>query len=106
MVNSGQIRDLTRQIVQKFHPDRVILFGSYAYGKPTNDSDVDLLVILPFNDNPARKSVEILNSIRPKFEVDLLARTPQQYSNRLALNDFFMREIDEKGIVLHESAHS
>ena len=106
MVNSRQIKDLTKQIVQKFHPDRVILFGSYAYGKPTKDSDVDLLVILPFNDNPARKSVEILTSIRPKFEVDLLARTPQQSTNRLALNDFFMREIDEKGIVLHESTHS
>ena len=106
MVNRRQIRDLTQQIVLKFHPDRVILFGSYAYGKPTSDSDVDLLVILPFNENPARKSVEILNSVRPTFEVDLLARTPQQFTSRLALNDFFMREIDEKGIVLHESTHS
>jgi len=106
MVNRKQIKLLTQQIVQQFHPDRVILFGSYAYGKPKSDSDVDLLVILPFSENPARKSVEILNSVRPTFEVDLLARTPQQFTARLALNDFFMREIDEKGIVLHESTHS
>ena len=48
MVNEQTIQDLCNRIVQDFQPDRIILFGSYAYGNPTPDSDVDILVVLPF----------------------------------------------------------
>ncbi len=50
MITSAQIRRVSDEIVRRFRPERIILFGSYAYGTPTEDSDVDLLVVLPFEE--------------------------------------------------------
>jgi uncharacterized protein len=102
MVEVDNIVEVAERIVQQFHPERIILFGSYAYGRPTADSDVDLLVILPFEGHPARKAAEIRTSIRAPFPMDLLVRTPQQVQRRVEQGDFFMREIMEKGKVLYE----
>jgi predicted nucleotidyltransferase len=106
MVDMHSIEEMTARIVQEFEPERIILFGSYAYGTPTADSDVDLLVILPFEGKAPRKSLEILNKINPKFAVDILVRTPEQVQQRLAWNDFFLQEIIEQGKVLYEAAHA
>ena len=104
MVAMADIEALAREIVREFRPDRIILFGSHAYGRPAADSDVDLLVIMPCRGNPLHKSLEILRKTRVRFAVDLLVRTPQDVRQRLAWNDFFLREIIEKGRVLYESA--
>lgn len=106
MVDMQQIEALSRQIAEQFNPDRIILFGSYAYGEPTEDSDVDLLVVLPFEGYPFCKASEILRATDPNFAVDLMARTPEQLQQRLELGDFFLQEICEKGRVLHETAYS
>jgi len=106
MINMERIRELSDQIARAFEPERIILFGSHAYGTPTNDSDVDLLVILSFEGHNTGKAVEIMNEINPRIPVDLVVRTPEEVRRRLALNDFFLREIVEKGKVLYESAHS
>jgi uncharacterized protein len=82
------------------------LFGSYAYGEPTADSDVDLLVVRPFEGHPFRKAAEILNQIRPAFSVDLLVRTAEEIDERLILGDFFLREVVTRGKVLYESVFS
>jgi predicted nucleotidyltransferase len=103
MVEIGKIRDFRDQIVKQFKPIKIILFGSYAYGSPSSDSDVDILVILPFEGNSAYKSAEILDRIDPRFPVDLLARTPDQVNERLSKDDFFMKEIITKGKVLYEA---
>lgn len=105
MVDIANIRELTERIVQKYHPQQVILFGSHAYGVPTADSDVDLLVILSCEDKNSRKAVEILNAVNPQFPVDLLVRSPEQVRQRLAWDDFFLQEIMRKGKVLYEAAH-
>jgi predicted nucleotidyltransferase len=104
MVEVDNIVELAERIVQQFHPERIILLGSYAYGRPTADSDVDLLVVLPFEGHPAHKAAEIRTSIRAPFPMDLLARTPQQVQRRVEQGDFFMREIMEKGKVLYEAS--
>ncbi len=106
MVDMQQIEALGRQIAEQFNPDRIILFGSYAYGEPTADSDVDLLVVLPFEGYPFRKASEILRITDPDFAVDLMARTPEQLQQRLELGDFFIKEICEKGKILHEAAYA
>ena len=106
MIDMQSIEEMTARIVQEFAPEQIILFGSYAYGTPTADSDVDLLVILPFEGKAPRKSLEILNKINPKFAVDLLVCTPEQVQQRLAWNDFFLQEIIEQGKVLYEAAHA
>ena len=105
MVYMDSIHALIERIVQAYHPERIVLFGSYAYGTPTVDSDVDLLVVLPFEDKGARKAVEILDTVHPEFPVDLLVRTPEQVRQRLAWNDFFLREVIERGKILYEATH-
>jgi len=106
MVSIAQIKAVAERIGRDFRPRKVILFGSYACGKPTEDSDVDLLVIMPLRGDPVYKSVEIALKARPGFPMDLLVRTPAEVRQRLAWNDFFLREIVEKGRVLYESPDS
>ncbi len=106
MVEMSQIEALSQQIAEQFHPERIILFGSYAYGEPTPDSDVDLLVVMPVEGHPARKAAEIHCQVRSQFPVDLLVRTPEMIQQRLNLGDFFIKEILTQGKVLHETAHT
>lgn len=106
MIEMDRIESLSKRIAQEFRPDRIILFGSYAYGEPTDDSDVDLLVILRFTGKPVRKAIEIRAKINPNIPVDLIVRTPQQVEERVAMNDWFMREIVEKGRTLYEENNS
>lgn len=103
MVTMNQIEDLGQRIGLTFRPDRVVLFGSYAQGTATEDSDVDLLIILPFEGKSVIQSVEIRMRLRPSFPVDLIVRTPEKVRERLAMGDDFMREILEEGKVLYEA---
>ena len=103
MVEMKRIKDLTSQIAREFNPERIILFGSHAYGQPGNDSDVDILVVLPFKGKSVRKAIEIRNRVNAEMPLDLIVRTPEQLAERLAQNDWFMREIVERGCTLYES---
>jgi predicted nucleotidyltransferase len=101
MVSMKDIRAAAERIGRDFRPHKVILFGSYAYGTATADSDVDLLVIMPFRGQSVYKATEIALKADPHFPMDLLVRTPRDVRKRLAWNDFFIREIMEKGKVLY-----
>ena len=105
MVGIREIRAVSRRIAREFHPRRIILFGSYARGTPTEDSDVDLLIIMPFKGRSTDVSVEMRLKVRPPFPVDLLVRTPQAVRRRIGMGDCFMREIVESGKVLYEAHH-
>src|SRR6266705_1711837 len=98
-----EIKHLCKKIAIEFHPEKIILFGSHAYGKPQWDSDVDLLVIMPFKGRHTRKAIEILDRLNTATALDLLVRTPKQVEQRLAMGDFFMREIIERGKVMYEA---
>ncbi len=102
MVDESNIVRLTERIVREFDPERIVLFGSYGRGEPRPDSDVDLLVILPFEGRAFRKSVEILNRVAPEFPIDLLARQPEDTARRYAEGDPFIREALDHGKVLYE----
>ena len=103
MITMRQIEDVSRRIAAEFEPERILLFGSYAWGAPSPDSDVDLLVILPFEGKAVAKSVEMRLKIKPPFPVDLLVRTPEKIHERLVLGDPFIRSILEEGKVLYEA---
>lgn len=92
------------EIANRFHPHRIVLFGSYAYGRPSEQSDVDLLVILPFEGKGARKAAEIINAISARFPLDVIAKTPEEYHQRLEWGDNFLKEIERKGVVLYEAS--
>ena len=104
MVSLDAIRELGTRIAEDFGPDRIILFGSYAYGLPSEDSDIDLLVILDFEGKSFGKSLEILNKVDPRFPVDLIARRPDDTERRYAQGDPLIREALDKGVVLYERA--
>lgn len=100
------IQDLCEQIVRAVHPLKIILFGSYAYGKPTEDSDIDLLVVMPFDDHPHEQAFRIRQKIEHRMPMDLLVRTPEYVADRIAIEDFFMKEILEQGKVIYEASYA
>jgi len=97
------INAVVRRIAQQFNPERIILFGSYAYGQPRPESDVDLLVVLETDQRPRAKQLEIARALSPHpFGMDILVRTPKQLRKRIAMGDYFLREIAAKGKVVYE----
>ncbi len=102
MVDSKRIAELSERIVREFQLEKIILFGSYASGQPRPDSDVDLLVVLPFEGKGFRKSLEILNRISPEFSVDLLARSPEDTARCYVEGDPLIREALDHGKILYE----
>lgn len=103
MITLQQIQEYAQRLGEEFSPQQVILFGSYVYGQPTPDSDVDLLVIMPMEGNAVAKAVEIQLKLRPSFPLELLVRTPEKVRERLEIGDGFMREILTKGKILYET---
>jgi len=107
MVNSAKIRSFCDAVAKQFRPRKIILFGSHAYGQPTTDSGVDLLVIMPrVRQNGERMSVRIRYAIPRDFPLDLLVRTPSELARGLRHGDFFIREIMENGKVMYETHNS
>src|SRR5258706_8338400 len=100
------IRELCKEIVERFRPQKVILFGSYAYGVPNADSDIDLLVVMPFEGRMHEQAVKIRKGLKSAMPIDLLVRTPEQVRERVEMEDFFMREIVDQGKVLYETSHA
>jgi len=100
-----QIQALVERIAQVFRPERVILFGSYAAGVPGPHSDVDLMVVVPHEGKCWEMAAKIRGRTRPEFPVDLVVRSPEQFRERLALGDVFLRDVNERGMVLYEADH-
>ncbi len=104
MIKRAQIRAFSQAVAREFHPQKIVLFGSYAHGRPTENSDVDLLVIMPrTRDRGERMSVRIRQAIPRDFALDLLVRTPSEVARRLRWGDPFMRELLDSGKVLYEA---
>jgi predicted nucleotidyltransferase len=92
MIARERINDVTERIARQFAPDRIVLFGSYAYGTPDEGSDVDLLVVLPFEGKPYRKG----------FPLDILARHPDDVERRYRESDPLVRDALDRGRVLYD----
>jgi predicted nucleotidyltransferase len=97
------IRRFVREVAKRFAPDKIILFGSHAYGEPHADSDVDILVVMPAR-NEIDQAVRIDRVIDPLFPLDLMVCNPRTITWRLKEGDSFLREIMTKGKVLYEKA--
>jgi predicted nucleotidyltransferase len=102
-ITEAKIRQAARKIAEAVQPEKIILFGSFAYGQPGPDSDVDLLVIMESEQSVHARSVQISEILYPRpFPVDIIVRTPAEVAERIALGDSFFREIMAKGKVLYE----
>jgi predicted nucleotidyltransferase len=100
-VPMAAIRRFSRAVAERFRPDKIILFGSHAYGSPHADSDVDILVVMPTR-NQLDQAHKIHVTLLPPFPLDIIVRTPQNLKWRLEEGDSFHREIVSKGRVLYE----
>ena len=99
------IQDLAREIVARFDPERIILFGSHASGTADVESDVDVLVVMQTPVSEAEQAVRICQAIDYHVGLDLLVRTPETLERRLSLGDPFVREILATGRTLYARPH-
>ena len=103
MIKMREIKKYADRLAEKFRPKRIILFGSYAGGKPTENSDVDLLVIMPFKGRAVKQAIKIELEEPAVFPTDIITRTPGEVNKRLKMGDPFISEIVNFGIPLYES---
>lgn len=97
------LAEIVRRIIEKFDPEQIILFGSYAYGEPHQDSDVDLFVVMESTVSRAERSVAVSELILPRpFPLDIIVYTPEEVAQALAKNNYFIQEILTQGRILYE----
>jgi uncharacterized protein len=105
LVDYADIQKFVADVASEFLPERVILFGSYAKGNASAESDVDLLVVMPEEPSGALVAAEIITRLKPAIPVELIVRSSRKLSERLALNDYFLREIITSGKELYAAPH-
>ncbi len=106
MIAWNDIQRYCDTIAREFHPQRIVVFGSYAYGAPSPDSDVDVMVVMPVKKRGARPSLAIRRRISAGFPVDILVRSPEDVKRRLSWGDSFITEVMTRGKVVYEAHHA
>jgi uncharacterized protein len=100
-----EIQKFVADVAREFLPEKVILFGSYATDSARAESDVDLLVVMTEEVSGVRVAADIITRLKPTLPVELIVRSSRQIKERLALNDFFLREIMTTGKELYAAPH-
>lgn len=107
MISRQKIRRYCAAIAREFKPKKIILFGSYAYGRPTRDSDVDVMIIMPRKRFHSRRpSLDVRRRVTAGFPVDILVREPSEIAKRLRWRDSFIIEVIQKGQIMYEEGHT
>jgi len=102
-ITQEKIRQVAAKIARDYKPERIILFGSHAWGKPHPDSDIDLFMVKRTNDSTIQRHRKVGRLLFGNdFPIDVLIYTPNQVKRRLAMQDFFVQDILSKGITLYE----
>ncbi len=97
-----KIKKIANRIAKEYKPEKIYLFGSYAWGKPTKDSDFDFMIIKKTKEDFYKRQLRIRQIIDGEIATDILVRTPEEIKKRLELGDFFYRNIINKGKILYE----
>jgi predicted nucleotidyltransferase len=100
-----ELNYITETIVTNYQPEKIVLFGSFAYGKHTPDSDIDMLIIKETKEEPRARRMKLRKLIYQKYiehPFSPLVYTDAELKHRLSLGDFFLREIIEQGKTLYE----
>jgi uncharacterized protein len=96
------IKQVVKQIVEKFKPQKIILFGSYARGNPRPESDVDMLVVMDTPLREVQQAIQICQQIEYRFGLDLIVHTPKYLAERVKMGDSFLRDVLKEGKVVYE----
>ena len=107
MIRRRDIKEWCETVVREFQPDRIILFGSYAHGTPTEDSDVDVLVVMRLarRQRDVRQAAAIRDRVRAPFPMDVIVRSPQQIARMLAQGDGFVADVLRHGCLMYDDEH-
>lgn len=103
MQNQKEIKKIVNRIAKEYKPEKIYLFGSYAWGKPTIDSDFDLFIIKKTKENKHSRQLKVRKIIKGELPVDILVYTPKEAERRLKIGDFFIEDIFNKGKILYET---
>ncbi len=106
LIKRCEIEALARRIWRQFKPIRIVLFGSYAWGRPNRESDIDLFLEMPTRRDYSDLATEIRCAVDPAFPLDIVIRTSAELRSRLAQRDSFICDIVERGKVLHAARHA
>ena len=97
-----EIRKITKQIKEKYKPEKIILFGSFAYGKPNKDSDVDLFIVKKTKEIRTKRHLKVDRMLLDRaIPLDILIYTPQEIKKRISLGDYFVKNIIQRGKILY-----
>ncbi|MCC6575380.1 MAG: nucleotidyltransferase domain-containing protein [Planctomycetes bacterium] len=102
----ADIKALAAEIAAKFHPEKIILFGSWAYGTPNEHSDVDILVVKSHRGRDIDTATKIRCALECNFALDLLVRSPSALRKRIEMGDPFIIEITSRGKILYEADYA
>jgi predicted nucleotidyltransferase len=103
-VTIERIRDVAARIAAAFAPERIVLFGSHAEGRAGAGSDVDLLVVMKHSGPAWRQAAAIRAAAQADFPIYVLVRDPETLRRRIDQEDWFLRDVVARGLVLHEAA--
>jgi predicted nucleotidyltransferase len=106
--NDTRIRGVIGRIIEKikmhYQPEKIIMFGSYAWGNPTKDSDVDLLIVKKTNQKHRQRMLTVRRIVSEEnglVGIDILVYTPEEIRERLKINDSFISKIFKKGEIIY-----
>jgi predicted nucleotidyltransferase len=101
---SEHIQQMVERIVSRFHPEKIILFGSHARGEGTSDSDVDLLVVMPVEGSKRTKQLEIRAAVRDvRIPKDIIVTRPEEFQWRKDIVGTIERPAAREGKILYAS---
>jgi len=108
MIQSREIKRWCERVAREFRPQKIVIFGSYARGTPTENSDVDVLVVMPLarGQRDVRQATAIRERVRASFPMDVTVRSPQQIARRLAQGDGFIADVLRHGRLMHKGKHA
>lgn len=106
MISRKAIQQYCDAIAAAFKPRKIILFGSYAYGTPTEDSDVDVMVVMPKGRYRRDLGFKVRMKVPASFPVDVLVEPEDRLEARLQDRESFILDVTEKGRVMYEGLHA
>jgi predicted nucleotidyltransferase len=102
MISKENITNIARKIAESFNPEKIILFGSYAWGKPDRDSDLDIFVIMESTERPIKRAASLRRVLKDLYvPMDILVRTPEELKHRIEIGDPFIKKILRDGQVIY-----
>lgn len=106
MIPMREIQRYCDSIAAAFKPRKIILFGSYAYGKPTEDSDVDVMVVMPKKRYRRDLGVRVRTRVPADFPVDVLIEPDDRLQRRIDDRECFILDVTENGRVMYEAGNA